>query len=215
MGTASPRRHPDNRCRLENREAAPVTLQTQCWKLVIAVLFLGSANTFAQHTAQAAPGTPLVLSAFSEEDSLSDKMPWVHFYRFTPGNHDGALPSSTTEPARAILPVKTKAPSQHAFFDSTNKLLLATSATAIALDGLSTQHFLANPNCHELNPIARPFVNSRAGTAAYFGVSFAGEMLLMRIAHKHNHHLLERLIPMLVIGSESSMVYNNYSLSQR
>lgn len=193
-----------------------MTLPSHCWKLVIAVLFLGSVNAFAQHAAQIEPGVPIVVSSLPESENLSDKMPWIHFYRFTADNNTGALPLNSAEPAGAILPVRKTIPlKQHSFFDTSNKLLLATSATTIALDGLSTQRFLANPNCHELNPIARPFVNSRAGTAAYFGVSFAGEVFLMRFAHKHNHHLLERLIPMLVTGSESSMVYNNYSLSQR
>ena len=157
----------------------------------------------------------LAMSDLSENETLSDKMPWVHFYRFTTNDSAGALPVSSAEPAVLLVKPKPRKPQHASFFDTPNKLLLAGSATAIALDGLSTQHFLANPNCHELNPIARPFVNSRAGAAAYFGVSYAGEVFLMRLAHKHNYHLIERMIPMLVIGSESSMVYNNYSLSMR
>jgi hypothetical protein len=192
-----------------------VTLQSQCWKLVIAVLFIGSTNTFAQHMAQAVPGSPLAIKSLADNGNLSDKMPWVHFYTSIADNNAGSLPLNAPL-ARPVTPVKPVTRKQHtAFFDRTNNLLLATSATAIAFDGLSTQHFLANPDCHELNPVARPFVGTRAGSAAYFGASFAGELLLMRIAHNHHHHLLERIIPMLVTGSESSMVYNNYSLSKR
>ena len=56
---------------------------------------------------------------------------------------------------------------EHQFFDFRNGLALGTFGAALAGDALATQRILAYPGFRETNPIARPFVGSRAGTAAY------------------------------------------------
>lgn len=182
-----------------------MTPQISYWKLTVAIVFLGysllgSTNSLAQTIHKAAPESPREIATLFD----------------APMPVSSSSMTVTTPPASGIVVVKPVARKQHTnFFDRKNNFLIGASATAIAFDGLSTQRFLADPNCHELNPLARPFVGSRAGAVGYFGLSFAGEVALMRLAHKLNHHRIERIIPMLVIGSESSMVYNNYSLSHR
>jgi hypothetical protein len=79
----------------------------------------------------------------------------------------------------------------------------------IALDGLSTQRFLANPSCYEINPIARPFVRSRFGSGAYFSSAIAGEVAAMCLVHKHHHHLLEH-----IYSCTGDWVKGLYGLSQ-
>src|ERR1700761_5189774 len=60
-----------------------------------------------------------------------------------------------------------KQPPVHKFFDVRNSLGLTAMASSLIADAVSTQKGLAYPGFHEMNPIARPFVQSRAGAAAY------------------------------------------------
>lgn len=184
----------------------PMTVKTQRWKLFLSLFFLNAVWSGADAFAQTFSRTSLPQVELSELVNAP-----------VPASMESLPPAPAPASAmNAVIIAKKPVPhKQHSFFDRKNNLLMATSAVTLALDGLSTQRFLAYPNCRELNPIARPFVGTRAGTAGYFGLSFVGELALMRLAHKRNHHLLERIIPMFVIGSESSMVYNNYSLSTR
>jgi hypothetical protein len=84
---------------------------------------------------------------------------------------------------------------------------LATSLTA---DALSTQKGLAYPGFTEMNPIARPFVQSRLGEAAYTAGGFGLLTGLMYVAHKTNHHKLERILPFAVGGWEGLLSARNY-----
>jgi hypothetical protein len=187
-------------------------LQTQYWKVVVILLLLAGTRMFAQHNDQIA-SEPQLATGDDGKGSTTELAALLN--TSAPAQID-FLPLLSSPSNAFITPAKPVIRKPHAtFFDKKNNFLIGTSAVTIALDGLSTQRFLADPNCHEMNPIARPFVHSRVGSGAYFGVSFAVELALMRIAHKRNHHLLERIIPMLVTGSESYMLYNNYSLSRR
>jgi len=189
-------------------------LQTQCWKVVVILLLLAGIRAVGQSNDQIKFESPLVVS--TADDSKGSAAELFALLDTSAPAHIDFLPLVSSPATALITPAKPAARKPHAkFFDKENNFLIGASAVTIALDGLSTQRFLANPDCHEMNPIARPFVHSRAGSAAYFGMSFAGELALMRIAHKRNHHLLERIIPMLVTGSESYVLYNNYSLLRR
>jgi hypothetical protein len=110
-------------------------------------------------------------------------------------------------PAAIIL--KTK-PKPHSFFDARNSFGLASMAAALSADALSTQKGLAYPGFHEMNPIARPFVQTRSGAAAYSAGSFALLAGGMYVAHKTRHHKLERILPFAVAGWEGLLSFRNY-----
>ncbi len=77
-------------------------------------------------------------------------------------------------PASAKPPVTLRpAPPEHKLFDRKNTVAMACVAASLAGDGWSTQRALAMPGAYEVNPLARPFVGSRAGEIAYSGASFA------------------------------------------
>jgi hypothetical protein len=189
-------------------------LQTQYWKVVVILLLLAGTRALGQNNDQIKSESPLAVTTANDGKGSAAEL--VALLDTSAPAHIDFLPLLSSPTTVFVTPAKPAVHKPHAkFFDKENNFLIGTSAVTIALDGLSTQRLLANPNCHEMNPIARPFVNSRAGSAAYFGASFAGELALMRVAHKHNHHLIERIIPMLVTASESYVLYNNYSLSRR
>jgi len=85
------------------------------------------------------------------------------------------------------------------FLDKPTKINLAITAASFSLDALSSRQ-INNRGGGELNPIARPFVHSNAGTAVYFGAGFAataGTTYLVR-----NHPRLKRWIPRVVSSLE-------------
>jgi len=61
-----------------------------------------------------------------------------------------------------------------------------------------------------MNPLARPFVKTTAGTAVYNGGSFALLGSAMYLAHKTNHHKLERILPFAVSGWEGLLAFRNF-----
>jgi hypothetical protein len=122
-----------------------------------------------------------------------------------------SLPNAfTVAPSMLIMPKL--APREHKFFDAKNSFALSAAAVAIAGDALSTQKGLAYPGFHEMNPIARPFVQTRTGAAAYNAGSFAMMSSLMYWAHKTGHHKLERFLPFTVASWEGMLSARNYHL---
>lgn len=189
-------------------------LRTQCWKIIVILLLLAGTRAIGQSNDQI--NSESALAVTTADDGKGSAAELVALLDISAPAHIDFLPLLSSPTTVFITPAKPAACKPHAtFFDKKNNFLIGASAVTIALDGLSTQRFLANPSYREMNPIARPFVHSRAGSAAYFGMSFVGELALMRLTHKRNHHLLERIIPMLVTGSESYVLYNNYSLLRR
>lgn len=61
-----------------------------------------------------------------------------------------------------------------------------------------------------MNPIARPFVQTRSGAAIYSAGSFGLLATGMYVAHKTNHHKLERILPFAVGGWEGLLSFRNY-----
>ena len=121
-------------------------------------------------------------------------------------------PTSTnalTAPPASIIKLKT-APKTHSFFDARNSLGLASMAASLTADALSTQKGLAYPGFHEMNPIARPFVQTRSGAAVYSAGSFGLLAGTMYLAHKTQHHKLERFLPFAVAGWEGLLSFRNY-----
>jgi hypothetical protein len=133
-----------------------------------------------------------------------------------------APPAGTTVPATnavaAALPLappiklitpKT-APPEHKFLDLRNSLAFSAVAASLTADSLSTQKGLAYPGFYEMNPLARPFVKTRAGGAAYSAASFSLLAGAMYVAHKTHHHRVERILPFAVAGWEGLLSARNY-----
>ena len=112
-------------------------------------------------------------------------------------------------PPATLIKLKTP-PHAHSFFDARNRLGLATLGASLTADALSTQKGLAYPGFVEVNPIARPFVQTRMGTAVYNAGSFGLMAGLMYWAHKTEHHKLERILPFAVGSWESLLSARNY-----
>ncbi len=112
-------------------------------------------------------------------------------------------------PPAAFIKLKTP-PRAHSFFDARNTLGFATLGASLTADALSTQKGLAYPGFMEMNPIARPFVQSRIGTAVYNAGSFGLMAGLMYWAHKKEHHKLERILPLAVGSWEGLLSARNY-----
>ncbi len=112
-------------------------------------------------------------------------------------------------PPAALIKLKPQ-PTTHSFFDARNRLGFATLGASLTADALSTQKGLAYPGFHEMNPIARPFVQTRAGAAAYNAGSFGLLTGMMYWAHKKEHHKLERFLPLAVGGWEGLLSFRNY-----
>jgi hypothetical protein len=103
----------------------------------------------------------------------------------------------------------------HRFFDGKNSLALVSVAASLAGDGWSTQRALALPGAREVNPMARPFVSSRAGEIAYSGAGFALFTGGMYLAHRTRHHKLERIAPFALAGWESFLTaWNLHQVSR-
>jgi hypothetical protein len=141
-----------------------------------------------------------------------------------PDNATGSAPSpvvlpsapslaSAAQPAPALLLIKPqRVENVHRFFDMQNVTALAALGVALTGDALSTQKGLGLPGFHEMNPLARPFVQNRPGAAFYNAASFAligGGMFLV---HKTHHHRLERILPLAIAGWEGFLAARNYHL---
>ena len=113
-------------------------------------------------------------------------------------------------PAPPVAIILKTPPKPHSFFDARNSFGLASMAASLSADALSTQKGLAYPGFHEMNPIARPFVQTRSGAAAYSAGSFALLAGGMYVAHRTRHHKLERIMPFAVAGWEGLLSFRNY-----
>jgi hypothetical protein len=120
----------------------------------------------------------------------------------------GAVASSPIAEASALP----EAPSPHKFWDNENRALFAAVAVLSAADFAVTRSILQNGG-KELDPVTRLLSGSTAGLAANFAGETAGIIGLSYFFHKTGHHRLERITPMLNIGSSSFAVA--YDLSHR
>ncbi|HEY2234699.1 MAG TPA: hypothetical protein VGK01_14580 [Candidatus Angelobacter sp.] len=133
-----------------------------------------------------------------------------------PALGNGFLSNNSLAPIHALLAppaafIKLKTPPRaHSFFDARNTLGFATLGASLTADALSTQKGLAYPGFVEMNPIARPFVQTRTGAAVYNAGSFGLMAGLMYWAHKTEHHKLERILPFALGGWEGLLSARNY-----
>jgi hypothetical protein len=123
-----------------------------------------------------------------------------------------AAPFITSPPVAMAVATPVRAENRHVFFDLKNCVALAALSAGLTGDALSTQKGLGLPGFHEMNPIARPFVQNRPGAALYGAASFGFLGGSMYLAHKTNHHKLERILPFAVAGWEGFLTFRNYHL---
>jgi hypothetical protein len=133
-----------------------------------------------------------------------------------PAPSAGFHPNNSLAPIHALLAPPTafiklkQPPAAHSFFDARNTLGLASLGASLTADALSTQKGLAYPGFTEMNPIARPFVQTRTGAAAYNAGSFGLLAGIMYWAHRTEHHKLERILPFAVGSWEGLLSFRNY-----
>jgi len=129
------------------------------------------------------------------------------------GDNSASAPVKPTELKPAPTPHITEF--QHHFFDTKNAFAVSALAVGLAGDSWSTQRALAYPGTREANPLARPFVASSTGAAVYSGSSLGLLLGGMYLAHKTNHHKLERVVPWVLAGWEGFLTgWNLHQISR-
>ncbi len=116
----------------------------------------------------------------------------------------------TASPAAAVTSVAvTTVPSyensRHKFWDRENGWLFLAAAVSNGADFAVTRANLKGGG-RELNPVVRMFGTSSAGLAMNFVGETTSIMSLSYFFHKTGHHKLERLAPVINIGSSAGAV---------
>jgi hypothetical protein len=199
--------HPDQREGL--REGARVKFAIVC--AIVSASFLLPTTATGLEDRHEVPSAPAVVTASAATAATTP----VPFASVSVPSFATALAPTAPVPAIAFTPaanafIVLKTPPQHKFFDTRNTFGLTAMAASLTADALSTQKGLAYPGFHEMNPIARPFVQTRAGAAAYSAGSFALLAGAMYAAHKTRHHKLEHIFPFAVAGWEAGLSARNY-----
>jgi len=145
-------------------------------------------------TPEPAPANTFLSATFLTNNGLADALAPIH---------------ALATPPAALIKLKPQ-PRTHSFFDARNTFGLASLGASLTADALSTQKGLAYPGFTEMNPIARPFVQTRLGAAAYNAGSFGLLAGLMYWAHKTEHHKLERILPFAIGSWEGLLSARNY-----
>lgn len=121
-----------------------------------------------------------------------------------------AMPSLAVLAASpVVLPAPPQPPapvaSEHRFWDKPNIALCTASAALSAADFAVTRANLQRGG-RELNPVVRLFGRSTAGLATNFIGETAGGFGLSYFFHKTGHHKLERIVPLVNIGTSAGAV---------
>jgi hypothetical protein len=174
-------------------------------KLAVICAVLAGCATFAyagdeRASQPATPASPAVIAASTTLVAPASSS--------LPDAPTATLTMSPAPPA-AIIKLKPR-PTEHRFFDPTNALALSSLAAGLTADALSTQKGLSYPGFYEMNPLARPFVSSRSGAAAYSAASFGLLAGAMYVAHRTHHHKFERIMPFAIAGWEGLLSARNY-----
>ena len=166
----------------------------------------------------------LALSGFAADERPAPASPDVVAKAITAENREQppaslmpAALANAISPAPAALPAAPSAliklkqrPESHRFLDMKNTFALSAAAVSLTADALSTQKGLAYPGFYEMNPLARPFVQTRTGAAVYSAGSLGLVAGSMYLAHRTHHHKLERMMPFAVAGWEGLLSIRNY-----
>jgi hypothetical protein len=104
-------------------------------------------------------------------------------------------------------------PTEHKFWDTTNKILFASHAGLEALDFGITHRNLSNGG-RELDSMAKALCESgTAGQLVFFGGRMAGVVAISYLLHRTGHHKLERVFPIYASGDSAYGVA--YSFTHR
>ena len=99
--------------------------------------------------------------------------------------------------------------SAHAI-DKKELLWDAGQLAASGADAYITDWGRQQPNFRELNPVARPFMGSRAGLVVFFGAGAAGNIILGHYLHRHGHGKLEIMQRSAgIIGNASAAAFDS------
>lgn len=192
-----------------NAEAPPATSRAAELNKPDAVPASSSSATPATATPDAFVPLPTAAAATDALPPMTLLTPTL----ITPALMTPALMTPTLVTPTLVTPIMIKPKlraERHKLFDFKNTLALSAVAASLTADALSTQKGLAYPGFYEMNPIARPFVQTRAGAAAYSAASFGLIAGTMYIAHKTHHHKLERILPFVTAGWEGLLSARNY-----
>ena len=103
-------------------------------------------------------------------------------------------------------------PPKSKIFDRETVIELGFVAGSLSADAMSTQKFYEFPHAfQEPNPLARPFVKSRAGDAAWFGGAFALDVTGTYLLRKHHHPKIARWINVGLSLYETALAARNYT----
>lgn len=169
--------------------------------LVVVAVLAVSGFAADERPAPASPDMAAKTTAENREQPPISLMPALNAISLAPA----ALPAAPS----ALIKLKQR-PENHRFFDMRNTFGLSAAAISLTADALSTQKGLAYPGFYEMNPLARPFVQTRAGAAVYSAGSLGLVAGSMYLAHRTHHHKLERMMPFAVAGWESLLSIRNY-----
>src|SRR5262249_52418028 len=122
----------------------------------VAALFVSSAFAADERPL---PGAPAVVAKTSVAENR--EQPPVFAATTSSLSIPAITPPLPAAPSAIIL-VKRK-PETHKFFDVKNVLALSAVGASLTADALSTQKGLSYRGFYEMNPVARPFVQTRAG----------------------------------------------------
>jgi hypothetical protein len=128
------------------------------------------------------------LDAGEPKAELRLTLPPVHFQRQPdqPASADTAVP--------------------HRFWDGSNRWLLGFEVGALAADGWTTHYALHHDfgpalKMSEGDPLARWFVNRGwAGQIVMGTLTAGGGLLISHALHAHGHHLIERIVPVVLMS---------------
>lgn len=209
----------------EDGRPAPASPSASAAPASAATANVSSAKT-SSTTASASPTADALVAALPDAPPISAEVrtvepspsgtPSITPAAAAPLLGNAFLANNNLAPIHALLTppaafIKLKTPLRtHSFFDARNALGFATLGASLTADALSTQKGLAYPGFSEMNPIARPFVQSRMGAAVYNAGSFGLMAGLMYWAHKTEHHKLERILPFAIGGWEGLLSARNY-----
>src|ERR1700731_753727 len=169
-----------------------------------------SSSSSSASSPNSAASSSGALTASAKPIALPDAPPPADPLLVAPISSELLSANALLAPPAALIKLKTQLPHTHSFFDARNTFGLASLGVSLTADALSTQKGLAYPGFTEMNPIARPFVQTRMGAAAYNAGSFGLLAGLMYWAHRTEHHKLGRILPFAVGGWEGLLSARNY-----
>lgn len=173
---------------------------------IITVLFVASGFAADERTS---PVLPTVTTKASVENHDQPPASAVTAANLSALPANAAAPAALPSAPSAIVLVKRRTEA-HRFLDVKNSLALSAVAGSLIADTLSTQKGLSYLGFYEINPVARPFVQTRAGASVYAAGSLGLVAAGMYVAHRTNHHKLERIVPFAIAGWEGLLSARNY-----